>query len=1080
MSEADTRPPPSRGRSTIRGGRGGFGRGGPRGGRKNLNGTTTETIVVDDSLEDQGELGEMKKKYLTELSMLKELFPDWTDVDLVFALQEADGDVSSTVDKITQGNVSQFAEVKKTKDRARSKVKDEPGLMSTSDKPNSSGRGGRGRGGLESSRGGRGRGSERSRGRERGGRGGHATTNGSAKDGGSTSMPTNESTAWGNTSNVEVTGGSWDDSAAETLKPAGESVQGGWADGETSKSKVTAAPVSANPSLLPQSAPKKTWASMLKPAPAPVAKKIVQRPQPTQATEAEQVPRVAEGETMAFDKEALPPAAMTIARKLQTENREVSSGDEQLLTLPKDPLTEENVEHLPDESHPPATQTVASTAGSNNPRNLTPLPAQQASMSRPPLGGYATAANRLAGTGGRSASYQRRVQEQQEAVVMPGHNAVDRAAVQFGSMGLNGEPGLDVDEDREEAETRQPPQHSPPSQPRASLPPVPRQPSIPQEHGIAAETLTTPKQAPGLPPASAQNQQQIQEASLGQNLPPDSQINQVYNQYSRYGQPGMHQDSGMQHQKPYDLFNHQTQQTQYDQYGGHVQQHLQQQSQSGFSGLSSAANDYSSYYTSDAPRNAYNQYYGSSYGPQDARSQMLQSQQDAASGQQRSTSGFSAGQYESGSGSQTQQQVSITALTHLLRLYNSASEEKEKESLARKIDDLSLALQTAEQERYLRTSAAPESNIWEAGGSLSAFQNLGRPNSAGKDQHLPAVNSSASSPSHSTIHVEERITNWCVEQTQSRFSDAPGPGSGNNTPNPPMGGHQQPGNHPQQAQHSQQSMHHSHQQQGGYSGSAAAAAAAAGYPYGHPYYNSPYQQAYQTQFGYNHQVGGYGGGYPGKQGGMYGGPHGYGMGSQSSYDQQSSSPANTGGFGQIHQGSMRSASGMGSGIGGGFDEYGRGTNQSSSIQQNTGFGGMNDPFARSGSGFGAQGGYGQHGLAAGSEDALKPFGDAKNGPSPALGQPGRPGSAANSASGTGQSGLPPPQSHQSGFAGGYAGFPGQGSQYGGLGGLGNQQSGQGGMGSQGTYGSYGSSGFNQTYGNYGGSRGGWGQNYGVH
>ena len=96
----------------------------------------------------------MKKKYLAELGMLKPMFPDWTDTDLVFALEEADGDVEATVDKITTGSVSQFAEVKKTKDRARSKVKDEPTAAGASEKPAFSSRGSRGRGGF---RGGAGR-----------------------------------------------------------------------------------------------------------------------------------------------------------------------------------------------------------------------------------------------------------------------------------------------------------------------------------------------------------------------------------------------------------------------------------------------------------------------------------------------------------------------------------------------------------------------------------------------------------------------------------------------------------------------------------------------------------------------------------------------------------------------------------------------------------------------------------------------------------------------------------------------------------------------------------------------------------
>jgi len=101
MSEIDTRTAPSRGRSSTRGGRGGFGRGGPRGGHRQTNGSATDTFEL--STEDQGELGELKKQYADQLGFLKEMFPDWTDVDLVFALQETDGDLSTTIDRISEG-----------------------------------------------------------------------------------------------------------------------------------------------------------------------------------------------------------------------------------------------------------------------------------------------------------------------------------------------------------------------------------------------------------------------------------------------------------------------------------------------------------------------------------------------------------------------------------------------------------------------------------------------------------------------------------------------------------------------------------------------------------------------------------------------------------------------------------------------------------------------------------------------------------------------------------------------------------------------------------------------------------------
>jgi hypothetical protein len=261
------------------------------------------------------------------------------------------------------------------------------------------------------------------------------------------------------------------------------------------------------------------------------------------------------------------------------------------LTPSKDELTETNLEQLPDTSHPPATATAASTtASTQDPRNPTINPTPTA---RPGVGisGYAANAARATSGAGRTPSFVRKVMEQQEAVVMPANHAVDRAAVQFGSMGLNGSAeDLDVDEDREEPMTRTPLQDDSPVAPRASLPPPPAQAQAPSEH------MSAPRQAPGLPPAPMQQS----------NSPP--QTNAYADQFARYGQSG---------QKAYDPFGQQ-----------HVpqsqpQSQAQVQTQEPFTNQtpsqpqqisSSAPNDYSSYYSAnqqrDATQAAYQNYYG--------------------------------------------------------------------------------------------------------------------------------------------------------------------------------------------------------------------------------------------------------------------------------------------------------------------------------------------------------------------------------------------------------------------------------------------------------------------------------------
>jgi hypothetical protein len=48
----------------------------------------------------------LKKKYASDLPTLKELFPDWTDEDLVFALEDANGVLESAIEHISEGKTA--------------------------------------------------------------------------------------------------------------------------------------------------------------------------------------------------------------------------------------------------------------------------------------------------------------------------------------------------------------------------------------------------------------------------------------------------------------------------------------------------------------------------------------------------------------------------------------------------------------------------------------------------------------------------------------------------------------------------------------------------------------------------------------------------------------------------------------------------------------------------------------------------------------------------------------------------------------------------------------------------------------
>lgn len=103
MSEAVSRPSASRGRGSGRGGRGGFaGRGGRR-----TNGDKPDSKSAadgpDGAFDDEGDIGELRKEYGAKTGVIREMFPDWSEVDVLFALQETDGDENEAVTRIAEG-----------------------------------------------------------------------------------------------------------------------------------------------------------------------------------------------------------------------------------------------------------------------------------------------------------------------------------------------------------------------------------------------------------------------------------------------------------------------------------------------------------------------------------------------------------------------------------------------------------------------------------------------------------------------------------------------------------------------------------------------------------------------------------------------------------------------------------------------------------------------------------------------------------------------------------------------------------------------------------------------------------------
>jgi hypothetical protein len=97
MSEVQSRPSP-RGRGSSRGGRGGSSRGGRGAVRNTANGE-----AQNNSIEEQSEVGLLRKRYSSQLSVLKDMLPNLSSEDILLELRENDGDVQAIVDKIIEG-----------------------------------------------------------------------------------------------------------------------------------------------------------------------------------------------------------------------------------------------------------------------------------------------------------------------------------------------------------------------------------------------------------------------------------------------------------------------------------------------------------------------------------------------------------------------------------------------------------------------------------------------------------------------------------------------------------------------------------------------------------------------------------------------------------------------------------------------------------------------------------------------------------------------------------------------------------------------------------------------------------------
>ncbi|KPV76546.1 uncharacterized protein RHOBADRAFT_52538 [Rhodotorula graminis WP1] len=88
------------------------GSGRPRRGRGGIS-----AVVPAPSAHETEEVRGLRAKFGSKLATAKELFPDWTDEDILYAIQEANGDLEVTIVRMSEGLAQQWGAVKTKKDK---------------------------------------------------------------------------------------------------------------------------------------------------------------------------------------------------------------------------------------------------------------------------------------------------------------------------------------------------------------------------------------------------------------------------------------------------------------------------------------------------------------------------------------------------------------------------------------------------------------------------------------------------------------------------------------------------------------------------------------------------------------------------------------------------------------------------------------------------------------------------------------------------------------------------------------------------------------------------------------------------
>ncbi|KAG0055753.1 hypothetical protein BGZ83_007478 [Gryganskiella cystojenkinii] len=180
--------------------------------------------------DEPDDLRKLRQDHRADLATLKELFADWTDEDLLYAIQDAGGDIELAIVRISDGLVTQWGEVKgkKKTPKPKSTTFDRHDSRFGSQRGGHSDRGSRGRGdGFRGGRGGSTRGAHRGQNGDR-----HAAR--SNRDDAHHTISSTEATSGGDWPSVSGVsgGGDWPSEAVEEETPS-------WADAAAAADSTT-------------------------------------------------------------------------------------------------------------------------------------------------------------------------------------------------------------------------------------------------------------------------------------------------------------------------------------------------------------------------------------------------------------------------------------------------------------------------------------------------------------------------------------------------------------------------------------------------------------------------------------------------------------------------------------------------------------------------------------------------------------------------------------------------------------------------------------------------------------------------